>query len=294
LTTSFQNHQSLKIKTKFFADLHIHSIYSDGSFSPYEIIQICKRSDLKAIALTDHDTVSGVEEAMSHSTHDFEVIPAVEMSSNIGDMDIHILGYYLDHKNPALLEYLNDYKHHRVERVKKIIDKLHSDGIKLEFEQIKMLAKDCSLGRPHVAEVLVENGYVKSITEAFHKYLGYGLPYYVPKKNIAPKEVIKIIKESKGIPVIAHPGTINSETILYQLIMDGALGIEIWHPEHTPRWRQGLYEIALKNGLLMTGGSDCHGRRSDSVRLGLTGCGEEEVDLLKKCRDKMQSGVKNL
>jgi len=281
------DHPSSTTESKFFADLHIHSIYSDGSFSPYEIAQICKRSKLKAIALTDHDTVSGVDEALSYATPDFEVIPAVEMSSNIGDMDIHILGYYLDHRNPELLEYLDDFKRHRAERVKKIIHKLHKDGIKLEFEQIKIIAKDCSLGRPHVAEVLLENGYVKSINEAFHRYLGYGLPYYVPKKNIEPKDVIAIIKESKGIPVIAHPGTINSESMIYQLIMDGALGIEVWHPEHTPRWRQGLYEIALKNGLLMTGGSDCHGRRFDSVRVGLTGCGEEEVNMLKKCRDRM-------
>ena len=287
MTANFSSHQSATTNGGFFADLHIHSIYSDGSFNPYEIVQLCKQCKLRAIALTDHDTVSGIDEALSYSTHDFEVIPAVEMSSNIGDMDIHILGYYLDHKNPVLLEYLDAFKQHRAQRVKKIINKLYDDGIKLEFEQIKLVAKDCSLGRPHVAEVLLENGYVKSVTEAFHRYLGYGLPYYVPKKNVDPKQVIKIIKESKGIPVIAHPGTINNESILYQLIIDGALGIEVWHPEHTPRGRQILYEIALKNGLLMTGGSDCHGRRIDAVRVGLTGCGEEEINMLKKCRDRM-------
>lgn len=294
MTPNSSSHQSSKNDGAFFADLHIHSIYSDGSFNPYEIVQICKKSNLKVIALTDHDTVSGIEEALSYSTHDFEIIPAVEMSSNIGDKDIHILGYYLDHHNPALLSYLDDFKRHRAQRVKKIIHKLHADGIKLEFEQIKLVAKDCSLGRPHVAEVLLENGYVKSVTEAFHRYLGYGLPYYVPKKDAKPKEVIKIIKESKGIPVIAHPGTINNESILYQLIMDGALGIEVWHPEHTQRWRQALYEVAMKNGLLMTGGSDCHGRRIDSVRVGLTGCGEEEIKMLKKYRDRIHNEAEDL
>jgi len=289
LTRSTQGAPSPTPPNRYFADLHIHSIYSDGSFTPYEIVQICKRSNLKAIAITDHDTVSGVEEAMFYSKNGFEVIPAVEMSSNIGDLDVHILGYYVDYKDPSLLSYLDEFKRHRAERVKKIISKLSSDGVKLEFEQIKMVAKDCSLGRPHIAEVLVENSYVKSITEAFHKYLGYGLPYYVPKKNIHPREVIKIIKEYNGVPVIAHPGTINSESVIYQLIIDGALGIEVWHPEHTPRWRQGLYEIALKNGLLMTGGSDCHGKHADSVRIGLTGCGEEEVSMLKQCRDKIRN-----
>ena len=289
MTANFSSHQSATTNNDFFADLHIHSIYSDGSFNPYKIVQLCKKCNLKAIALTDHDTVSGIDEAFSYSTHDFEVIPAVEMSSNISYVDIHILGYYIDHKNPILLEYLDDFKQHRAQRVRDIISKLYRDGIKLEFEQIKLVAKDCSLGRPHVAEVLLENGYVKSVTEAFHRYLGYGLPYYVPKKDVAPKKVIEIIKESKGIPVIAHPGTINNEAMLYQLIMDGALGIEVWHPEHTQRWRQALYEIALKNGLLMTGGSDCHGRRIDSVRIGLSGCGEEEIKKLKKCKCRIQS-----
>lgn len=275
------------LPNKHFADLHIHSIYSDGSYTPYEIVQICKRLNLNAIAITDHDTVSGVEEAMSHSKHGFEVIPAVEMSSNIGDLDIHMLGYYVDYKNPHLLSYLDDFKRHRAERIKEIIGKLSNDGVKLEFEQIKMVAKDCSLGRPHIAEVLMENGYVKSIAEAFYKYLGYGQPYYVPKKDVRPKEVIRIVKESNGVPVIAHPGTINSESIIYQLIIDGALGIEVWHPEHTLRWRQGFYEIALKNNLLMTGGSDCHGKRADAVRIGVAGCGEEEVNMLKKCRDRI-------
>lgn len=294
MTTNYQNDPSTTMQYRYFADLHIHSTYSDGSFNPYEIVQLCKRSNLKAMALTDHDTVSGIEEAMSYSGHDFEVIPAVEMSSNIGDMDIHILGYYLDHRDPTLLTYLADFKQHRANRVKEIISKLHSDGIKLEFEQIKMVAKDCSLGRPHIAEVLLENGYVRSITEAFRRYLGYGLPYYVPKKDIHPREVIKKIKNSGGIPVIAHPGTINSESILYQLIMDGALGIEVWHPEHTPRWCQSLCEIALKNGLLMTGGSDCHGKRIDAVRIGLTGCGQEEVSMLKQYRDKINSEAEDL
>jgi predicted metal-dependent phosphoesterase TrpH len=291
LTVDPACHPRSKNDGKHFADLHIHSIYSDGSFNPYEIVQLGRRCKLKALALTDHDTVAGVEEALSYAHHDLEVIPAVEMSSNIGDMDIHILGYYIDHKDQVLLDHLHDFKQHRIKRVKTIIAKLYSDGIKLEFEQIKIAARDCSLGRPHVAEVLVENGYVKSITEAFHRYLGYGLPYYVPKKNVPPKAVIRIIKRSRGIPVIAHPGTVNNEAVIYQLIMDGALGIEVWHPDHTPHWRQALYEIALKNGLLMTGGSDCHGRRMDAVRLGLTGCGEKDIRMLKMCRNKMCSSM---
>jgi len=265
-----------------YADLHIHSIYSDGSLTPFEIVKISKELKLKVISITDHDTVSGVEELIEAARGDIEAIPAVEMSSNIHDFDIHILGYYIDYNDGDLLKYLESFKRHRTERVKRIIRNLSRDGIKLEFEQIKTVAKNCSLGRPHIAEVLVENGYVKSINEAFMKYLGYNAPYYEPKKDIHPKEVIKKIKKCKGIPVIAHPSTIHDEQIIYQLIIDGAQGIEVWHPDHTSRWQQKLSEIALKNGLLMTGGSDCHGRRLGAIQIGLTGCSKEHVRKLKE------------
>ena len=273
-----------------YADLHIHSIYSDGSLAPFEIIKVSKELQLKVISITDHDTVSGVEEMIALAEGEIEVIPAVEMSSNIGDLDIHILGYYIDYKDADLLEYLESFKKHRVKRVKKIIQKLSCDNIKLEFEQIKVVAKNCSLGRPHIAEVLLENGYVKSISEAFARYLGYHSPYYEPKKSIDAKEVMQKIKKCKGVPVIAHPGITKDEQILYQLIMDGALGIEIWHPDHTLRYQQKLSEVALKNGLLITGGSDYHGKRGGSARIGITGCSQKEVEMLKKCRDKMIKG----
>lgn len=277
-------------QSKYYADLHIHSIYSDGSLTPYEIVKIGKEISLHVLAVTDHDTVSGVEETIGFADNEIEIIPAVEMSSNIGDLDIHILGYFIDYKDCDLLEYLEIFKKHRVERVKKIIHNLSQDGIKLEFEQIKVAAKNCSLGRPHIAEVLVENGYVRSANEAFTKYLGYDSPYYEPKKDIHPKEVIQKIKRCKGIPVIAHPGTLNNEQLIYQLILDGAMGIEVWHPDHTAQWRQQLFEIALKNGMVMTGGSDCHGKRLGSIQIGCTGCSEKDVNMLKQCWGKMCKG----
>jgi predicted metal-dependent phosphoesterase TrpH len=236
------------------------------------------------VSITDHDTVDGVEETLSLASGDIEVIPAVEMSSNIGDLDIHILGYFVDHQDARLLTYLETFKQHRLQRVRRIIEKLARDGVALEFEQIKSIAQNCSLGRPHIAEVLVENGYVSSINEAFVRYLGYQSSYYEPKKNIHPREVIQIIHDNGGIPVIAHPGIINDERVLYDLIMAGALGLEVWHPDHTIRSQQHFYEIALKNGLLMTGGSDCHGRRGSYVSIGMTGCGKKDVDRLKDRR----------
>jgi predicted metal-dependent phosphoesterase TrpH len=271
----------------YYADLHIHSTYSDGTLTPREIVSICRGLELQVISIADHDTVAGVDETIDIAQGQIDVIPAIEMSSSIGSFDIHILGYYIDTQNDELLTYCEDFRTHRMKRVKRIIDKLSRNGIKLEFEQIKAAASSCSLGRPHIAEVLVENGHARSINDAFNKYLGFNAPYYEPKKAVKPKSVIKKIVKSNGIPVIAHPGTINDEQLIYQLIMDGCQGIEVWHPDHTHRCREKLTEIAMKNGLLMTGGSDCHGRRGkNGYQIGMTGCMEEHVTELRKHKDK--------
>lgn len=265
-----------------YADLHIHSTYSDGTLTPREIVSICEERRLRVIAIADHDTVDGVEETIDFAQGQIDVVPAIEMSSNIGSFDIHILGYYIDTHDDELLTYCESFRTHRMKRVKRIINKLSKSGIRLEFEQIKATASSCSLGRPHIAEVLVENGHARSINDAFNKYLGFNAPYYEPKKAVKSQVVIRKIVKSNGIPVIAHPGTINNEQIIYQLIMDGCQGIEVWHPDHTHRCRQKLTEIAMKNGLLMTGGSDCHGRRGkNGYQIGMTGCMKEHVMELK-------------
>jgi len=269
-----------------YADLHIHSIHSDGLLSPSEILKIAKEFELKTVAITDHDSVSGVKETITLAGNEIEVIPAAEISSNIGKLDIHILGYYVDYENAELLSCLDNFKQHRLSRAKKIIENLYHDGVKLDFERIKTLAQNGSLGRPHIAEALLKNGYVNSINEAFARYLGYHTPYYVPKMDIHPKEVIQKIKDWRGISVIAHPGAINNEDLIYQLIKDGALGLEVWHPEHNRKWQDTLYQIALKDGLLMTGGSDFHGFRAEFSQIGNFGCGKKEVAKLKKAADK--------
>lgn len=264
------------------ADLHIHSTYSDGLFTPLELIDICKEVQLEIIAITDHDTVSCTEELREAARDKIDFIPAVEMSSNIGELDVHILGYYVDCKNEELLTYFEIFKQHRYARAKKIIEKLSRDGIKLDFDQIKTKHKNSALGRPHIAEALLQNGYVGSINEAFNRFLGYHSPYYVPKKNIHPKEVIQKIRKWKGIPVIAHPAIINDDGLIDQLISDGPLGIEVWHPDHNQWWRDKLHRMALKNGLLMTGGSDFHGFHGKYSQIGKCGCERKHVSVLKQ------------
>jgi predicted metal-dependent phosphoesterase TrpH len=268
-----------------YADLHIHSTHSDGLFTPSEIVAMCSKLCIRMIAITDHDTVSCIQETKDAARDILDIIPAVEMSSNIGKLDIHILGYYINYEDGELLEYFEDFKRHRCARAKKIVEKLFRDGIELDFDHIKSVHQNSSLGRPHIAEALVEHGYVNSINEAFVKYLGYQAPYYEPKKNIHPKDVIRKIKTWKGIPVIAHPGTINDDTLIQQLIADGIYGIEVWHPDHSSRCQDKFYAIAKKDGLLMTGGSDFHGFQGTYSQIGKYGCGEFEVLRLRECWD---------
>lgn len=264
-------------------DLHIHSTHSDGVLSPAQIVEQAVELKMTTISLTDHDTVSGVDELIAAAGDRLDTVPAVEMSSIHDDMDIHILGYYIDHREGELLEYLEEFRVFRAERVKKILANLSVDGVKLDYERIKSLAQNGSLGRPHIAEALKEKGYVNSINEAFARFLGYHSPYYEPKMEITPKEIVQKIKRVKGVPVVAHPGAMISTGLIYQLIMDGCAGIEVWHPEHSRRQEQELSELAIKNGLLMTGGSDYHGYRSGS-QIGRWGCREIEVEMLRKHR----------
>jgi 3',5'-nucleoside bisphosphate phosphatase len=264
-------------------DLHIHSTHSDGVLSPAQIVEQAVELKMTTISLTDHDTVSGVDELIAAAGDRLDTVPAVEMSSIHDDMDIHILGYYIDHREGELLEYLEEFRIFRAERVKKILANLSVDGVKLDYERVKCLAQNGSLGRPHIAEALKEKGYVNSINEAFVRFLGYHSPYYEPKMEITPKEIVQKIKRVKGVPVVAHPGAMISTGLIYQLIMDGCAGIEVWHPEHSRRQEQELSELAIKNGLLMTGGSDYHGYRSGS-QIGRWGCRENEVEMLRKYR----------
>ena len=268
--------------TGVYADLHIHSIHSDGLLSPSEIINMCQESGIKKFALTDHDSVSGIKHATDIRHQKIEVIPGVEMSSNLKDLDIHLLAYYIDFEDSSLISYFEDFQWHRQQRVKKFVEKLHLDGVKLDFEHIKITAQDGSMGRPHIAKALMEKGYVGSMNEAFTRYLGYHTPYYVPKKNIHPKEAMKKIKKWHGIPVVAHPAVLNSEDLIIHLVELGAMGLEIWHPDNSVKWQNRLYEIAAKGKLIMTGGSDFHGFQGKYGQFGKFGCGKKEVDRLKR------------
>ncbi len=262
-----------------FIDLHIHSNYSDGLFSPKEIVDYASKRNLAAIALADHDTTSGIPEAIEEGEKtNIENVPAVELSieidnsirnvSSLKNKEIHILGYYIDWKNALLQERLYFFRQKRKERALQIYEKLLKLGIKLDPEILESISKEeRSFGRMHFARALVKEGHVSNIYEAFQIYLDYGKPAYVGKVCFKPKEAIELIISLGGMPVLAHPYFTSLEEIISPLVSFGLKGIEVWHSRHSSAQNQKLISLAKKEGLLMTGGSDFHGEINKEMTL---------------------------
>ncbi len=241
------------------ADLHIHTYYSDGLLSPQEVIKKVKAKGISTISITDHDAVAGIKEAIDSAGKEVKVIPGVELSSIYQDIDVHILGYYIEFEHAELIDYLAELQSFRENRARQMIDKLAKYGIKIEYDHVRNIAQQGAVGRPHIATAMKEKGYVASIDEAFYRFIGYHGPCYVPKKEIEPREAIRVIKEFKGVTVLAHPGIYEYRDLISRVIADGIDGIEVWHPEHSQSCSQRLFQLANENKLLVTGGSDCHG-----------------------------------
>ena len=257
------------MNNKGVIDLHVHTTCSDGLLRPEEVVIKAKEVGLAAVGIADHDSVDGIVRAIKTADEiEFEVVPAVELSCIHANNDIHILGYYLDYQNPELLDFLGSVQQQRLERAHKIVGKLSEQGVDIDVERVMELSAGASVGRPHIAQVLLERGYVNTFSEAFWKFIGYHCPAYVPKMEISPPEAINLIKKFAGIPILAHPGSYRSDELVYSLIQAGISGLEVWHPEHSQSAADHYLEICQKNGLLVTGGSDCHGGRKGKIFMG--------------------------
>jgi len=266
------------------ADLHTHTNYSDGVFTPFELIQRVSSKGVKMLAITDHDNVGAIEEATEiGKSLGVEIIPGVELSSDHKGKEVHMLGYFFDYKNAELLSYLEGFRKERRLRAERIIMKLNELGILINIEDVLANVKgNISIGRPHIAIALIEGNYVDSYSEAFSKYLADNKPAYVKKPNIPSAEAIKMIARFGGLSFIAHPGKNVKEEILIDLIELGIDGIETVHPSHSESDRQFFRKMTGQYFLLESGGSDFHGGRiNDESILGAYTIDEQKIHAMR-------------
>lgn len=242
-------------------DLHVHTNHSDGRLNPAEMVDLAVEKGLSGIAITDHDTTTGINEAIerSHKYDDFKVIPGIEFSCIYQDEDVHILGYFIEYKSTSIKETTKTLKINRVHRSEKIINKLNDLGLEISLEDVRVFADEDFIGRPHIARALINKGYVYSIQEAFAKYLNRGQPAYVQRHSLSIEDSINLIKSNKGISVLAHPGLLKNKEIINHCISLGIDGIECVHSKHSQGDTKLFYSIVKENNLIGTGGSDCHG-----------------------------------
>lgn len=256
-------------------DLHVHTTASDGTLTPTEVVAYAKSKNLQAIAITDHDTIDGIKEAIAAAERmNFKIIPGVEISVDYKGKEMHILGYLMDIDSEVLKESLEQLQQYRRERNPKIIRKLQEAGLKITLEEVGAEAGGTVIGRPHFAAVIVKKGFVRDKQEAFDKYLANGKPGYVKKERLTPREGIELILAAGGIPVLAHPkylqdqGYAQLDSLLEQLKGYGLKGVEVLYTSHEPDEVKNYLRLANKHGLLITGGTDFHGANKPEIDLG--------------------------
>lgn len=240
------------------ADLHVHTSISDGIHSPAEVVTLACLAGLDVLAITDHDVVEGVATAqVAARDTGLLVIPGVELSTEMGARNVHILGYWIDVNNEALQRQLSLWRAARVQRAQEMLDRLAALRMPLEWERVLSIAGEGSLGRPHIASAMVEAGYVTSVDEAFDNYLGRGCPAYVPRAKVFPQQAIAIVRQAGGVPVLAHPWP-NLDNAP-ALAAAGLMGIEAYYTGYTPEINGIIRRLAGELHLFCTGGSDFHG-----------------------------------
>ena len=243
-----------------FADLHLHTFFSDGTFTPEELVARASQIGFRAIALTDHDTLEGCARAAAAcAAAQMEFIPGTELTAEHADVEVHILAYLVDTQNKVLLARIAEFQAVRQERIREMVAALNQQGIPLKAEAVFALANCKSPGRPHVARALVKEKLIGNLDEAFEKYLKKGRPAWIPKTKMSALEAVELIHQAGGLAVMAHPGFNRTDEIIPDLVDAGLDGIECFHTKHSTAMAERYLEFAEKYHLLVTGGSDCHG-----------------------------------
>jgi 3',5'-nucleoside bisphosphate phosphatase len=282
-------------------DLHVHTKASDGTLPPEEVVRHAASAGLTAIAITDHDTLDGVARAQAEGERiGIEVIPGIEISAQWQNGILHILGYYVDPEDPQLLESLHFLQSGRHERIPRILSKLAALDVHISPEQVERELAGGVPGRPHVANAMVKNNYVKNIQEAFDLYLGYGAPAYVDKRKLASVDAVKLIANASKLCVLAHPYSLGTKSVehLTQIIKSfmpyGLAGIEAYYPKHTAAQTQVFIDVASNLGLAITGGTDFHGSNKPEIEIGVVpGIGPLPYSILSDLKKIIKSGTQS-
>jgi 3',5'-nucleoside bisphosphate phosphatase len=273
-----------------FADLHLHSSFSDGTYTPEEVVAHAQRHNLKAVALTDHDTVEGCTRmALACDREGLEFISGTELTTELHDQELHLLGYFIDAHNPRLLVALANFQTVRQNRVREMVTRLKRMNIPLDTEAVLAIANCRSPGRPHIGRALVQAGVCSNLDEAFERFLKKNRPGWVPKAKIAASEAIALIHQAGGLAALAHPALNRNDSLIPELNELGMDALECFHSKHTPAQVTHYLAMASRLGLLVTGGSDCHGMNKGEPLIGSVKLGYDYVERLKSRINQVRS-----
>lgn len=264
------------------ADLHLHTNFSDGTFTPAELVDAAKKAGLSCMSLTDHDCTAGVEPVIEAAGSDIEVIPGVELTSETNSFEIHVLGYFVDVHSEALAKELKRIRDRRTSRVYEILDKLKQKNASLDASDVFAVAGHGTVSRLHIARAMLAKGIVSSVSEAFSRYIGNEGPAYVGKFSLPTESAIRVIIDAGGIAVLAHPYSQRCDELIPGFIKAGLRGLEAYYPDYSAAVRRYYIELAEKYGLLVTGGSDCHGSAKAGISVGCVRLPYEFVERLKR------------
>lgn len=240
-------------------DLHTHTVFSDGQLTPEALVELAVEKRLAALAITDHDAVDGIAFARAAARGRIEIIPGIEVSTSLDGLDLHVLGFFIDPEDAALAARLRRFRRERVDRVRAIARRLETLGVRVDAEAVLENAGPGVVGRPHVAAALLATGQVKSMDDAFKRYLGQRAEAFVPRPAFHPAEAISMIAEAGGVSVLAHPGAYVPDGLIRDLVASGLDGVEVWHPQHGPALVRRYHALATRLDLVESGGSDYHG-----------------------------------
>jgi predicted metal-dependent phosphoesterase TrpH len=250
------------------ADLHTHTTASDGALAPSELVRRAAARGIRFLAVTDHDSVSGVPEALATAPPGMTVIPGAELTCHVAGREAHVLAYGIDVDDSEFGALLGDLAFQREVRARRMVERLMALGVEVEYEDVERIAGGATLTRPHVARALVERGHVRSLDEAFARYIGRSGPAHVAKPHREPRPTFEAVRRAGGVPVLAHPGTFRRDDLIPALVEDGLEGLEVRHTEHSAAATRHYETLARDLGLLPTGGSDFHGSPGHRSRIG--------------------------